>query len=65
MDDQMNQGASGMPAAPVMPSPTMGGITPPPPPMGGMVQEDPHEKIMASLARIEEKLAAIAVKVGA
>lgn len=53
MDDQMNQNMGG--AGAVLPPP------PPPPPAG----EDPHTKIMESLARIEEKLSAIAVKVGA
>ena len=33
--------------------------------MGGTESEDPHEKIIASLTRIEEKLTAIAAKVGA
>ena len=61
MDDQMNQGMPSMSGS--MPPPSMGGT--PPPPMGGMATEDPHEKIMAALARIEEKLSAIAVKVGA
>lgn len=41
-----------------------GGMTPPPPPMGGSAEEHPHEQILAALARIEEKLALIAVKVG-
>lgn len=51
----------------------MGGVgavppPPPPPPPGGPMggpAEDPHAKIMESLARIEEKLTAIAAKVGA
>ncbi len=61
MDDQNNQGGmgQGMPGMPGMVPPP-----PPPPPMGGLRGEDPHEKIMASLARIEEKLAAISVKLG-
>jgi len=59
------QGMPGMPGS-VPPSP-MGGVPPQPPtpPGGGMLGEDPHEKIMATLSRIEEKLAAIAAKVGA
>lgn len=55
MDDQINQGMPGMP----------GMVPPPPPPMGGVGAEDPHEKIMAALGRIEEKLAAISAKLGA
>lgn len=57
----MNQGISG--SVPDSPS----GGTPPPVggSMGGMEPEDPHEKILAALSRIEEKLAAIATKVGA
>ena len=67
MDDQMNQGMPGSaPQEPIVGGGAMGlGMTPPPPPMGGMPEEDPHEKILATLARIEEKLAAIAAKVGA
>ena len=34
-----------------------------PPPMGG--PDDPHDKIMEALKRIEDKLAQIAAKVGA
>lgn len=45
--------------------PGMPGSVPPPPPAGGMGGEDPHEKIMVSLTRIEEKLEAIALKLGA
>lgn len=63
MDDPLNQG---MPASP------LGGPglvpPPPPPPMGrpmGGPGDDPHEKIIAALTRIEEKLAVIAAKVGA
>ena len=51
------------------------GSTPPPLPQPpatsdvtagvGVSGEDPHEKILATLSRIEEKLAAIAAKVGA
>ena len=65
----MNQGMPNMPGSmPPMGSDmgSMGGTTPPPaapPPV--QEGEDPHEKIMASLGRIEEKLAAIAAKVGA
>ncbi len=59
----MNQGTGGMVGS-VPPQP-MGGMNPQPPPMGGMEGEDPHEKIIASLLRIEEKLATIAAKVGA
>ena len=69
MDDQMNQGMPGsMPDSPLGGSPMgggMGSMGGTPPPMGGMASEDPHEKIMAALQRIEEKLAAIAAKVGA
>lgn len=54
MDDQTNQSMPNMP----------GGVPPPPPPGGPMAGEDPHEKIMAALTRIEEKLAAIAAKLG-
>lgn len=71
MDDQMNQGMPNMPGS-VPPQPTdagmgsmSGGVTPPPPPMGGPAEEHPHEQILAALARIEEKLAAIAAKLGA
>lgn len=72
MDDQMNQ-SQGMPGS-VPQQPTdlgvgaMGGeMTPPPPPPmgGGMDGGDSHEKILSALTRIEEKLAAIAAKVGA
>lgn len=67
MDDQVNQAGVGMtPPPPVggTPASPLGG--PPPPPMGGPVAgEDPHEKIIAALTRIEEKLVAIAAKVGA
>lgn len=45
-----------------------GGMPPPPPagppPMGGS-GDDPHNKIIEALARIEEKLAQIAAKLGA
>lgn len=71
MDDQMNQG-QGMPGSvpPMGGVGSMGGdIMPPPPPsspMGGAEGDGyPHEQILAALARIEEKLAAIAAKVGA
>ncbi|MFH1833281.1 MAG: hypothetical protein ABH816_03945 [Candidatus Levyibacteriota bacterium] len=71
MDDQINQGLGGPGLVPPPPggmpvSPGLGGPPPPPPPpMGGPVPGgDPHEKILASLARIEEKLAAISAKVG-
>ena len=63
--DPMNPGmpGGGMPPPPVSPP---GGPPPPagPPPMGG-VEGDPHDKIIEALRRIEDKLAAIAVKVGA
>ncbi|MEK7534747.1 MAG: hypothetical protein AAB600_05485 [Patescibacteria group bacterium] len=70
MDDQTNQG---MPVSvPQQPTEPIGGIgsmgmgmTPPPASGAGMSQEDPHEKIIAALTRIEEKLALIAAKVGA
>lgn len=66
MDDPINQGLGG--PGPVPPPPAAPPPPPPPPaggPMGGPVGgEDPHEKILASLARIEEKLAAISAKVG-
>ena len=79
MDDQVNQGMpGGMPASPASPNrgEPLGGpgsVPPPPPPMGGpasplggpMGSEDPHEKIIAALTRIEEKLTVIAAKVGA
>jgi len=71
MDDQMNQMPGPVPQQPTEPIGgigQMGGMMPPPPaggPMGGMGAEDPHEKIIASLTRIEEKLTAIAAKVGA
>ena len=45
-----------------------GGMPPPPPPMGGPMGgpgDDPHDKIIEALKRIEDKLAAIAAKVGA
>ena len=53
-----------------------GGGMPPPPPMGGPMGgsaspsqggsgDDPHDKIIDALKRIEEKLAQIAAKVGA
>ena len=80
MDDQTNQGPApsgagqGMPAAPVMPTvgsmdssmdSGMQSVSQTPVPVNETANlDDPHEKIMASLARIEEKLAAIAVKVG-
>ncbi len=65
MDDQTNQGMPGMPITPDPSQGGMGTVPPPPPPAGGLGGEDPHEKIMASLARIEEKLAAISAKLGA
>lgn len=61
----MNQGAPG--SVPMEPT---GGAMPPPPPAGGGMGEapagdgHPHEQILSALARIEEKLAAIAAKVG-
>lgn len=58
MDDQTNQGGMGQGMPGMVPPP-------PPPPVGGLGGEDPHEKIMTALARIEEKLAAISAKVGA
>lgn len=66
----MNQGSMDG-QAPVNPSPlggVMGGMMPPvqPTPVGGGENaEDPHDKIMAALNRIEGKLDAIAAKVGA
>jgi len=73
----MNQGSMDG-QAPVNPSPlggamggidnAMGGMMPPvqPTPVGGGENaEDPHDKIMAALNRIEGKLDAIAAKVGA
>lgn len=79
MDDQMNQGSDTGAQAPVFQTPSsgaggvsgeIGGMTPPPPPIGGAMGEasdhgHPHEQILAALARIEEKLALIAAKVGA
>lgn len=56
---------------PVSPGMPGGGMPPPPagpPPMGGSMGgpgDDPHDKIMEALRRIEDKLAAIAAKVGA
>jgi len=78
MDDNVNQGMPGM-GGPSMPSvagpgglgmpgmvpPPVGTMPPPPSSSGGGPIEEQHEKIMASLARIEEKLAAISAKVGA
>ncbi len=64
----MNPGmpGGGMPPPPA--SPTGG----PPPPMGGPAspsqggpEDDPHDKIIEALKRIEDKLAQIAAKVGA
>lgn len=66
MDDQMNQGMPGG-AVPPLASPA-GGPPPPPPPAGPaspLGGEDPHSKILSALERIEQKLSAIAVKVGA
>ncbi len=61
MDDQTNQGGMGQGAMG-----PMGGMVPPPaPPAGPMGGEDPHEKILAALGRIEEKLAQIGAKLGA
>ena len=67
MDDPMNQqggqpldaGMGGIGNFPPPPPPTGG-----PPPMGGP-EGDPHDKIIEALKRIEDKLAAIAAKVGA
>ena len=56
---------------PVSPGMPGGGMPLPPagpPPMGesmGGSGNDPHDKIMEALRRIEDKLAAIAAKVGA
>ncbi|OGH14781.1 MAG: hypothetical protein A3H50_03000 [Candidatus Levybacteria bacterium RIFCSPLOWO2_02_FULL_37_10] len=61
---------------PVNPGMPGGGMPPPPPsmggPMGGPVSpgqggpvDDPHDKIMEALNRIEDKLAQIAAKLGA
>lgn len=70
MDDQMNQGVPNMPGS--VPPPPVGGSMgdSTPPPSGGSMGEGsgdghPHEQILAALARIEEKLATIAAKVGA
>jgi len=53
---------------PMNPGMPGGGMPPPPPagppPMGGQ-GDDPHDKIIDALKRIEEKLAQIAAKVGA
>ncbi|GEM_PF-6928993 len=56
--DPMNPGMPGG-GMPPPASPSQGG----PPPVGG--PDDPHDKIMEALKRIEDKLAAIAAKVGA
>ncbi|MCL5010347.1 MAG: hypothetical protein M1289_01965 [Patescibacteria group bacterium] len=62
MDDSVSQMGGGMPGSvppapvpPVMGEPVMGAM-PPPPPAGG---EDPHEKIISALSRIEQKLDAL------
>jgi len=70
MDDQINQMPGPVPQQPTEPIGGLGpmGMTPPPPPppMGGSVgDQHPHEQILAALTRIEEKLVAIAAKVGA
>jgi len=49
---------------PINPGMPGGGMPPPPPPMGGQ-GNDPHDKIIEALRRIEDKLAQIAAKVGA
>lgn len=72
MDDPVNQAGPGMPVMGAPASP-LGGSVPPPPPPGGMPPpmggpgaiEEQHEKIIAALTRIEEKLSIIAAKVGA
>ena len=62
--DPMNPG---MPGGGMPPPPTPGG----PPPMGGPVSpaggpgDDPHDKIIEALRRIEDKLVQIAAKLGA
>ena len=62
MDDPVSPGipGGGMPPPPPPPGgpPPMGG------PMGGSV-DDPHDKIIEALKRIEDKLTAIAAKLGA
>ena len=55
---------------PVSPGMPGGGMPPPPippagPPSMGGPGDDPHDKIIEALRRIEDKLAAIAAKVGA
>mgnify|MGYP001599672817 CR=1 FL=1 len=59
MDDQGQMPGGGMPP-------------PPPPPVGGPIGgpmggpgDDPHDEIIEALRRIEDKLAAIAAKLGA
>ena len=49
---------------PINPGMPGGGMPPPPPPMGGQ-GNDPHDKIIEALIRIEDKLAQIAAKAGA
>ena len=63
MDDSVSQMGGGMPGSvppvpvpPVMGDPVMGGVPPAPAPMAG---EDPHEKIISALSRIEQKLDAL------
>ncbi len=66
--DPMNPGMPGggmpPPVSPDSPRDEAGGGQGGPPPMGGP-GDDPHDKIMEALKRIEDKLAAIAAKVGA
>ena len=61
---------------PVSPGIPGGGMPPPPPPMGGPMGgpaappmggpgDDPHDKIIEALRRIEDKLTQIAAKLGA
>lgn len=70
----MDPMSPGMPGG-GMPPPASPAGGPPPPPMGGSIGgfssptggpgNDPHDKIIEALKRIEDKLAAIAAKVGA
>ncbi len=56
--DPVNPGMPGAGMPPPPPSPAG------PPPMGGP-GDDPHDKIIEALRRIEDKLVAIAAKLGA
>jgi hypothetical protein len=59
--DPINPGVPPPPGGP-------GTVPPPPPPMGGVPPPPggppPHEEILERLAKLEEKVAAIAAKVG-